>query len=41
VSSLKASDWIKVFCVACLILGTVLSSFGIDFMTTLFTTTGG
>jgi hypothetical protein len=41
VSSLKASDWIKVFCVACLIVGTLLSSFGIDFMSTLFTTTGG
>jgi len=41
VSSLKASDWIKVFCVACLIVGTILATFGIDFMSTLFTTTGG
>jgi hypothetical protein len=41
VSSLKASDWIKVFCVTCLVVGTVLATFGIDFMSTLFTTTGG
>ena len=41
VSSLKASDWVKVFCVACLVLGTILATFGIDFMSTLFTMTGG
>ena len=41
VSSLKASDWIKVFCVACLVVGTILATFGIDFMSTLFTMTGG
>jgi hypothetical protein len=41
VSSLKASDWVKVFCVACLVIGTILATFGIDFMSTLFTMTGG
>jgi hypothetical protein len=41
VSSLKASDWVKVFCVVCLVLGTILATFGIDFMSTLFTMTGG
>jgi hypothetical protein len=40
VSSLKASDWIKVFCVSCILLGTVMSSFGVDWMVTLFTAVG-
>ena len=40
VSSLKASDWVKVFCVACILLGSVASSFGIDFFVQLFAATG-
>ncbi|MFT5684112.1 MAG: hypothetical protein ACI8RZ_005053 [Myxococcota bacterium] len=37
VSSLKASDWVKVFVVASLIIGTVLATFGYDFVVQLYT----
>ncbi len=40
VSSLKASDWIKVFCVASIIVGTLAGSFGMDFVVQLFTAAG-
>ncbi len=36
VSSLKASDYIKVYCVVCLIIGTVMASFGMDHMVEFF-----
>lgn len=41
VSSLKASDYVKVFCVAALLIGTVLATFGTDLVIDLFTVTGG
>jgi hypothetical protein len=41
VSSLKASDWIKVFVVACLLLGTVLATAGFPLFVNLFTISGG
>ncbi len=37
VSSLKASDYVKVFCVACVLLGTALASIGNPIMIDLFT----
>lgn len=37
ISSLKASDWVKVFIVASLIIGTVLATFGVDAVVTLYT----
>ncbi len=37
VSSLKASDWVKLFVVASLVIGTVLATFGVDAVTTLYT----
>lgn len=40
VSSLKASDVIKIICVAALILGTVLASIGNDLVINLFTISG-
>jgi hypothetical protein len=40
VSSLKASDIIKVACVAAMIIGTVLASFGNDALINLFTISG-
>ncbi len=36
VSSLKASDYIKVYCVVCLLVGTVLATLGMDTMITFF-----
>jgi len=41
VSSLKASDWVKLFVVACLLLGTILNSIGITWFVTMYTITGG
>lgn len=41
VSSLKASDYVKVFLVVSLIVGTVAMSFGSDIVVRLFTITGG
>ncbi len=40
VSSLKASDWIKVFCVAAILIGTVASTLGTDLFVHLFTASG-
>jgi len=40
VSSLKASDWVKVFCVACILVGTIVSSLGSGLFVELFTATG-
>ena len=37
ISSLKASDWVKVFIVASLIIGTVLATFGVDAVITFYT----
>ena len=37
ISSLKASDWVKVFIVASLIFGTVLATLGVDAVITLYT----
>ncbi len=39
VSSLKASDYIKVYCVVLLLIGTVLASFGTDWMIQFFSIT--
>jgi hypothetical protein len=36
ISSLKASDWIKVFVVASLLIGTLLATFGLDWVITLY-----
>ena len=36
ISSLKASDWVKVFVVASLLIGTLLASFGLDWVITLY-----
>ncbi|MCO4772583.1 MAG: hypothetical protein KDA24_21300 [Deltaproteobacteria bacterium] len=41
VSSLKASDWVKLFVVVCLIVGTVLTSFGLPIINNLFAISGG
>ena len=41
VSSLKASDWIKVFVVGCLLLGTVMATAGYPLIVNLFTIAGG
>lgn len=41
VSSLKASDWVKLFVVICLLLGTVLTTFGFPIINTLFSISGG
>ena len=41
VSSLKASDWIKVFLVAAILLGTFANSVGSDFFVQLFTISAG
>lgn len=41
VSSLKASDWIKVACVWGIIAGTIAMTLGSDFVQTLFTIGGG
>lgn len=41
VSSLKASDYVKVFLVASLVVGTVALSFGSDIVVRLFTIAGG
>ena len=37
ISSLKASDWVKVFVVVSLVIGTILATLGIDAMITLYT----
>jgi hypothetical protein len=41
ISSLKASDWIKLFLIASLVLGTVASSVGIDIFVNLFSLGAG
>ena len=41
VSSLKASDWIKVFVVASILIGTVLATFGVPLVINLFSISGG
>ena len=37
ISSLKASDWVKVFVVASLIIGTILATLGINAVIDLYT----
>jgi len=41
VSSLKASDYVKVFCIAAIVVGTVTVTLGSSFVQTLFTIAGG
>ncbi len=41
VSSLKASDWVKLFVVISLLVGTVLATFGVPLVINLFTIAGG
>ena len=41
VSSLKASDWIKVFVVGSIVVGTVLATFGVPLVINLFGIAGG
>ena len=41
VSSLKASDWVKLFVVVSLLLGTILTSLGIPIINNLFAISGG
>jgi hypothetical protein len=40
VSSLKASDYVKVYCVICLVVGTLMASFGEDWMIRFFSIGG-
>ena len=41
VSSLKASDWVKVICVFAIVVGTITITLGSDFVQSLFTIAGG